>query len=90
MEEKLSMDKQGRIVLPSRIRKAMGMEEGGQLLARLDGSRIVLEPFSGDLGKSVDEWADLVRSLEVEVFAETSEESWKWMSREYAKRKLGL
>ncbi|MBO3754957.1 MAG: hypothetical protein FGF53_08825 [Candidatus Brockarchaeota archaeon] len=32
MEEKLNMDKQGRIILPARIRKALGMEKGGELL----------------------------------------------------------
>ena len=90
MEEGTLMDKQGRIVLPARIRRAIGMEDGGKLLVRLDGSRVILEPLSGDLRKSVEEWADLVRNLKVEAFAESSEESWKWMSREYAKRKLGL
>jgi len=39
MEEGTLMDKQGRIVLPARIRRAIGMEEGGKLLVRLDGAR---------------------------------------------------
>jgi len=90
VEETLNVDKQGRIVLPAHIRKAIGMERGGKLLIRLNGSRIILEPFPKDLKKSVEEWVNLVRNMKVNVSEDTSEESWKWMSREYAERKLGL
>ncbi|MGB9718778.1 MAG: AbrB/MazE/SpoVT family DNA-binding domain-containing protein [Thermoproteota archaeon] len=90
MEEVLNMDKQGRIVLPARIRRALGMVEGGKLAVRLDGSRIILEPIPEDLEKSVEEWSNFVRSMKIEAFTEKPEESWKWISREYAERKLGL
>ena len=90
VDEILNVDKQGRIVLPAHIRKAIGIERGGKLLIRFDGSRIILEPFPKNLKKSVEEWINLVRSLKVNVSEETSEESWKWISREYAKKKLGL
>jgi hypothetical protein len=56
----------------------------------LDGSRIVLQPVSEDLEKKVEEWRDMVMALHVEPFAEDAGESWKWMSPEYARRKLGL
>lgn len=84
------MDKQGRIILPARTRKALEMEKGGELLARLDGSRIILEPFPGDLEKKVEDWVSLALSLKAEARSEGFEESWKWMSPGYAKRKLGL
>jgi AbrB family looped-hinge helix DNA binding protein len=35
MEYILKMDKQGRIVLPAHIRKAIGIKEGEELLVRL-------------------------------------------------------
>lgn len=90
MEDILKMDKQGRIILPARIRKAIGIKEGEELLVRLDGSRIIIEPFSKDLKKGIEEWINLVRNSNLEVFTEKIEESWKWMSYEYARRKLGL
>lgn len=90
MENILKIDKQGRIVLPANIRKAIGIKEGEELLVRFDGSRIILEPFSKDLKKSIEEWIRLVRNSKLEVFTESIEESWKWISYEYAKRKLGL
>ena len=34
----------GRVVLPASIRRALGLEEGAELLARIEGEGIVLEP----------------------------------------------
>lgn len=90
MEETLNVDEQGRVVIPSYIRKAVGIRGKGKLLVRREGSKIILEPYPENLNKSVEEWANLARSVKAEIFSETSEESWKWMNHEYAKRKLGL
>lgn len=90
VEEILNVDEQGRIVIPAHIRKAVGIRGGGKLLVRREGSKIVLEPYPENLSKRVEEWANLARNIKAEIFSETSEESWKWLSREYAERKLGL
>jgi AbrB family looped-hinge helix DNA binding protein len=90
MEDAIKVDKQGRLVLPSNVRKAFGIKDGGEVTIRIDGSRVVLEPVRKDVKKSVQEWEDLSRSLKAEVFTDEASESWKWMSREYARRKLGL
>jgi AbrB family looped-hinge helix DNA binding protein len=34
----------GRVVLPASIRRTLGLEEGAELLARVEGDGIVLEP----------------------------------------------
>jgi virulence-associated protein VagC len=68
----------------------MGIRGRCKLLIRREGSRIVLEPFPQDLNRSVEEWANLARTIRAEIFSETVEDSWKWMSLEYARRKLGL
>ena len=78
------------MVLPSHVREALGLKEGGQVTIRFDGSRVILEPISKDVKESVREWAVLARSLKAEALSEEDDESWKWMSREYARRKLGL
>lgn len=90
MEETLNVDEQGRVVLPAQIRKAIGITGKGKLLIRREGSKIVLEPFPENLVKNVEEWAKLARDSKAEILSETSEDSWKWMSSEYARRKLGL
>ena len=41
----------GRVVLPAPIRRALGLEEGVELLARIEGSSVVLEPRSAAIGR---------------------------------------
>ena len=77
-------------MLPSHVREALGLRDGGHMALRLDGSRIILEPASKGLEERVREWASLALSLKAEAFTGEPEEGWKWMSHEYARRKLGL
>jgi len=35
-------------------------------------------------------WRKLALNVHAQAFIEKSENSWKWMSREYAERKLGI
>lgn len=90
MEETIKVDRQGRLVLPSRIRKTLGLKDGGRIFIRVNGSRVVLEPAFEDLDNRVMEWKEVALGLKPEAFTEDVEESWKWMSLEYARRKLGL
>lgn len=90
VETSINVDKQGRLVLPSHIREALNIKEGGRVTIRLDGWRVILEPEPADFKERVQEWVDSALALRAEAFSEQYEESWKWMSREYARRKLGL
>jgi len=90
MEEDVKIDKQGRVVLPSHTREALGLKGGGRASVRLDGTRIIIEPASKDLKRKVQDWARLAKENKAEAFAEETGESWKWVSRDYARRKLGL
>ncbi|GBC71837.1 hypothetical protein HRbin02_01625 [Candidatus Calditenuaceae archaeon HR02] len=90
MEDSINVDRQGRLVLPSHIREALGLKEGGRVTIRLDGHRLVLEPEPADYKERVREWVNSALALRAEAFTDESEESWKWISREYARRKLGL
>ena len=78
------------MVLPSRIREALGIKKGGQITIRMEGSKVILEPLNKDVEKKVQEWENLSKKSEAEIFTEEPSECWKWMSREYARRKLGL
>ncbi len=97
-QEIVKVDRQGRLVLPSRIRKSLGLESGGMVSIKRDGSRVVLEPKpASDLEKRVARWEKVTLEMEVNMFseptlrkAENVNDGLRWMSREYARRKLGL
>ena len=38
-------------MLPAPIRRALGLEEGAELLARVEGNAVVLEPRSAAIGR---------------------------------------
>lgn len=90
MEYTVKIDKQGRLVIPSSIREALGLKGGGEAVIRLDGLKLVIEVVDKDLERRVEEWRRTALSLRAEPFAEEVGEGWKWMSREYAERKLGI
>ncbi|MGQ9552311.1 MAG: AbrB/MazE/SpoVT family DNA-binding domain-containing protein [Candidatus Bathycorpusculaceae bacterium] len=90
MDNAIKVDKQGRLVLPSHIREAFGIRHGGEITMRIEGSRVILEPVNKNVEEKIEEWEKLSRNLRAEAFTEEPSESWKWMSREYARRKLGL
>jgi len=90
MENTTTVDRQGRLVLPANLREALGLKEGGRITVRLDGTRAIIEVAPRDVKENVKKWEDLTQSLKAEAFTEEPDESWKWMSRDYARRKLGL
>lgn len=49
----------------------------------------MIEPVAKDLEEKVWRWVGTVLSLRAEPFPGEVEETWKWVSREYAERKLG-
>ncbi|MBA3812826.1 MAG: AbrB/MazE/SpoVT family DNA-binding domain-containing protein [Caulobacteraceae bacterium] len=42
----------GRIVVPARMRAALGLERGGRLIARLVGRTVVLEPLDAAIRRA--------------------------------------
>ena len=91
MEETARVDRQGRVVLPSALRMKPRLSPNGTTESiRLDGDRIVLEAVNEDLDRKAADWRKTVMELHAKPFTEKIEESWKWSSVEYARRKLGL
>ena len=48
MAELVSVDESGRLVLPKRIRKKLGLEQGGVVALELRGSDLGIRPVSTD------------------------------------------
>jgi AbrB family looped-hinge helix DNA binding protein len=90
MDEAITIDRQGRMVVPSHMREALGVKDGGSISIRLDGPRLILEPTSKNVKEQVNNWTKIAKDTKAEAFTEETEDSARWMSDEYARRKLGL
>ena len=70
MESILKVDGQGRTVLPKKVRQALGIDGGTELVCRVVGNRIVLEKFSRDsirkAFRELEELATKVRDVKIE------------------------
>jgi len=85
----LRVDGQGRIILPSRVRRALGISGGVELVCRVVGDRIILEKFSRDsIRRAFVELEKLAPSLDAD--AEEFEDEYGYFDGEYALRKIGL
>lgn len=77
MARSLRIGAQGRLVLPSAMRRALDIKPGDEFAARIEGRRIVLEPRSELLRRMQEELrgARAERSLVDELIAERRREA---------------
>lgn len=85
----VKVDKQGRIVLPKDVKRALGIEERSSLVYRMVGGKVVLEKFSAErIEEAFARLGEIAPSLDTDVVKVTGED--KYVDREYALRKIGL
>ena len=96
-ESTVTVDEQGRMVLPSRLREKLGIKKGGRLSIRVeDSNKIVMQRrIEDDVEGRVKAWTRvaLAEKAQIGVVDKMGKEkavSPKWMSSDYARRKLGL
>jgi AbrB family looped-hinge helix DNA binding protein len=82
-EKLVSLGPQGRLVVPARFRRELGLEEGSMLAVRSDGRRLILEPRPEVLRRLRERFAKLPEgtSLSSELISERREEARRETSR---------
>ena len=78
-QEEVRVGEQGRVVIPSSVRRELGIEPGTVLTVRREGSRLIFEPRSAvrdRLRAQFSRPADGV-SLAEELIAERRKEAWR-------------
>lgn len=83
------IDAQGRIVIPAHFRRVLDLKPGSSLVLYIRGNTIVLTKCD-ELERRVEEWYETIKRLDIRAFSTEAEPSFKWMSEEYVRRKLGL
>jgi len=86
---RVKMDKQGRIIIPSKVRKLLGLEPDSEFLLDIRNNTIILEPVRNNMDQIIDEWYEKMLNMKVRTKGFESIPS-IWMSENYVKRKLGL
>ena len=91
LELKIKIDKQGRIIIPSDIRKLLGIKGETEGILRVRGRKIIIELMDTQYKKKIEEWYQKIKNMRIQAFS-SEEEVFPsaWMSDEYAKKKLGL
>lgn len=85
----VKVDKQGRIILPKDVRRAIGVEGEMEMVCRVVGDRIILGKFSvEDVHKAFSELEEIAPSLELDTVKVEGED--KYVDKEYALRKIGI
>ena len=76
-QTKVNVGPQGRIVIPARLRRALEIEPGDTLVARLEDGRIILEKRASILARVRRRFAGIPRevSLSDELIAERRKEA---------------
>ena len=71
----VKMDAQGRVVIPSGLRRSLGFSEGAELVARVEGETLVLESRDAVLRRLKARYKNVTRSLATELLAERRAEA---------------
>jgi AbrB family looped-hinge helix DNA binding protein len=70
----LRVGEQGRMVIPAELRKELGLEVGTELVATVEGDRLVLETSSAILARLQAQFAQVGGSMANELIAERKTE----------------
>jgi AbrB family looped-hinge helix DNA binding protein len=66
----VSVGPKGRVVIPAEIRRELGIEEGSELVALVEGEAVVLVPRSAIRSRLRSMFADVPASMREELITE--------------------
>lgn len=69
------MGRKGRVVIPAGIRRALGIEEGSELVAMVEGEAVILVPRSAIKTRLRSIFAGTAKSMRDELIAERRAEA---------------
>ena len=93
MAHSIKMDKQGRLVIPAKIRKKMTLTENTSLEVEIIGNQLIIRKIAQESEENISRWKKNLLSQNYPINeSEVSDvsESEKWISEEYAWKKLGI
>ena len=92
MAHTTKLDKQGRLIIPAKIRKKLSLSEDTLLEIEILGNQLIIKKIQSITNEILDEWENNLTGMNIQIFSDRSElkGSEKWMSEEYVKNKIGI
>ena len=93
MAHTTKLDKQGRLIIPAKIRKKLSLSEDTLLVIEIHGNQLIIKKKMAVSKEQLKSWKTKLKSMKIKAFSEEYDqemESTKWMSEEYVRNKLGL
>ena len=91
MEYTVKIDKQGRLTIPSEIRKKLNLTGEKKVTLKVKGNKVIIEFNDPNLEQRVENWYKKMLKSSVKAF--TNKEEYldsKWISDDSVRRKLGI
>ncbi|MEX2682651.1 MAG: AbrB/MazE/SpoVT family DNA-binding domain-containing protein [Candidatus Sigynarchaeota archaeon] len=90
----VTIDSQGRILIPVEIRGKLHLEPNSELELTILGNELILRKSNTNLERQVMSWKQQLMDMKIEAGVVQEEpddtDSEKWMDRDYVKKKLGI
>lgn len=93
MAHTTKLDKQGRLIIPAKIRKKLSLSEDSLLVIEILGNQLIIKKKMAVSKEQLQTWKKKLKDMKIKAFTEEydqEKESTKWMSEEYVRNKLGL
>ena len=85
------IDKQGRLIIPTELRKQLSLEEGTIIDIEVNANLLILKKQGANSQDVIDKWKTSLLSPSISSKSEISDlKEEKWYSEEYVTNKLGF
>lgn len=85
-ELNIALGQNGRVVIPAKVRKSLGLKQGQHLRLHLEGQKIILEKTDGIIHKLQSRFGSIKQSLSEELIQDRRQEVIRELAQESGRK----